>query len=48
MLIATILFWMGRNVFIHIPPGGMKFLKEVFSKEGIYALMKLTPMHLDN
>ena len=29
MLIATILFWMGRNVFIHIPPGGMKFLKEI-------------------
>ena len=46
MLIATILFWMGRNVFIHIPPGGMKFLKEVFSKEGIYALMKLTPIYI--
>ena len=28
MLIATIVFWMGRNVFIHVRPGGMKFLKE--------------------
>ena len=41
MLIATILFWMGRNVFIHIPPGGMKFLKEVFSRDGLIAIGKL-------
>ena len=41
MLIATILFWMGRNVFIHIPPGGIKFLKEVFSREGLIAIGKL-------
>ena len=36
MLLATIVFWMGRKVFIHIPPGGMKFLKEVFSKIGTF------------
>tara|TARA_B100001029_G_C15016177_1_gene427495 strand:- start:145 stop:1338 length:1194 start_codon:yes stop_codon:yes gene_type:complete len=41
MLIATIIFWMGRNVFIHIPPGGMKFLKEVFSRDGLIAIGKL-------
>ena len=41
MLIATILFWMGRNVFIHIPPGGMKFLKEAFSRDGLIAIGKL-------
>ena len=46
MFIATVLFWMGRNVFIHIPPGGIKFLKEVFSKDGLYALLKLTPIYM--
>jgi len=46
MFIATIVFWMGRKVFIHIPPGGMKFLKEVFSKEGFSALLKLTPIYI--
>jgi len=43
MLIATILFWMGRNKFIHIPPAGWaKFKKETFSKEGIQALLNLS------
>ena len=46
MLLATIVFWMGRNVFIHVPPGGMKFLKEIFSKEGTSAILKLTPIYL--
>ena len=46
MFIATIVFWMGRKVFIHIPPGGIKFLKEVFSKEGLTALLKLTPIYI--
>ena len=26
MAIATIVFWMGRNEFVHIPPGGIAFL----------------------
>lgn len=42
MALATILFWMGRNVFIHIPPGGSSFLKETFSWTGISALLKLS------
>ena len=46
MLIATILFWMGRNVFIHVPPGGTKFLKETFSKEGLTAILKLLPIYI--
>ena len=46
MLIATILFWMGRNVFIHVPPGGTKFLKETFSKEGFTAILKLLPIYI--
>ena len=46
MLLATIVFWMGRNVFIHIPPGGMKFLRETFSREGVFAILKLTPIYI--
>ena len=46
MLIATILFWMGRNVFIHIPPGGMKFLKDVFSRDGLIAIGRLFVIYI--
>ncbi|MDP7037600.1 MAG: POT family MFS transporter [Myxococcota bacterium] len=41
MALATLFFWMGRNVFIHIPPGGMGFLRETFSKEGLGSIAKL-------
>ena len=46
MFIATILFWMGRKTFIHIQPGGYKFLKEVFSKEGLTAIGKLCIIYI--
>ncbi len=42
MAIATLMFWMGRHVFIHVPPGGWSFFKETFSKEGVFALLKLS------
>ena len=41
MALATLVFWSGRNVFVHIPPGGLEFLKDVFSIEGLKALGKL-------
>ena len=41
MGLATLLFWMGRNKFVHIPAGGMKFLKETFSWTGISCIAKL-------
>ena len=41
MLIATIVFWMGRHEFVHIPPGGMAFIKETLSPEGIKVILKL-------
>jgi POT family proton-dependent oligopeptide transporter len=41
MALATVVFWMGRNKFVHIPPGGVAFLREVFSAEGLKALAKL-------
>ena len=46
MFIATALFWMGRKVFIHIPPGGNEFINQSFSKEGIYAILRLSIIYL--
>jgi POT family proton-dependent oligopeptide transporter len=42
MLLATIAFWAGRKKFVHIPRGGIKFVKECFSGEGLRALAKLS------
>ena len=41
MALATLVFWLGRNEFVHIPPGGVAFLREVFSRSGLLALGKL-------
>jgi len=42
MLIATLVFWSGRYRFVHIPPAGFGFVREVFSGTGLKALAKLT------
>ncbi len=41
MGLATIVFWLGRNKFVHVPPGGLGFLREAFSREGLTVLGKL-------
>ena len=41
MLIATICFWAGRYKFVHIPAKGVGFIKELFSGEGLKAILKL-------
>ena len=46
MSIATLLFWMGRRRFIHVPPGGWAFLRETFSREGIGSLMRLFVIYI--
>lgn len=46
MAVATLVFWMGRHRFIHVPPGGMDFLRELFSREGITALLKLSIIYI--
>ncbi len=47
MAVATFLFWLGRNSFIHIPAAGWeKFIAETFSPEGKQALMNLAPLFL--
>lgn len=44
MAIATFMFWLGRNRFVHIPASGIGFFKEAFSREGVIALCKLIPL----
>lgn len=44
MAIATFMFWLGRNRFVHIPPSGLGFFKEVWSRDGVIALCKLIPL----
>ncbi|OUU23344.1 MAG: hypothetical protein CBC13_05680 [Planctomycetia bacterium TMED53] len=46
MAIATVLFWMGRNVFVHIPAGGMDWFRETFSEEGLKAIVKVSIVFL--
>ena len=46
MAIATFIFWLGRKKYAHIKPGGMKFLKEISSKEGLLAALKVSVIFL--
>jgi POT family proton-dependent oligopeptide transporter len=46
MLLATLIFWSGRYRFVHIPPAGMGFIRDVLSGEGLLCLRKLTGVYL--
>jgi POT family proton-dependent oligopeptide transporter len=47
MLIATIVFWMGRKVFIAVPPVGWKQYKnDIFSPQGKKAIFNLSIMYI--
>ena len=47
MLVATIIFWMGRHVFISVPPVGWKtYKRDVLSKDGLRAISNLSVIFL--
>lgn len=47
MALATFVFWLGRNKFVHVPPSGpKKFAEETFSTDGLRALLNLSPIFL--
>jgi len=46
MLLATLTFRAGRYKFVHIRPGGMHFIRETLSKDGINAIAKLSILYL--
>ena len=41
MALATLLFWLGRKEFVHVPPRGRAYLKDLREKENLWALIKL-------
>jgi POT family proton-dependent oligopeptide transporter len=45
MLLATVLLWLGRHHYIHKPPAGMKFIKEMCSQVGLTRLAKLASIY---
>src|SRR5438128_866186 len=46
MVIATLFFWGGRNKFVHVPPGGLGYLRETFSKEGLITLARIAMVYV--
>jgi POT family proton-dependent oligopeptide transporter len=46
MAIATLTFWAGRHTYIHVPPGGTAFLREVFSRDGLLTILRLGLVYL--
>ena len=46
MFIATIIFWMGRKKMVHVPPGGLGFLKDLKSKEGRSILLRVWAIYV--
>jgi proton-dependent oligopeptide transporter, POT family len=47
MAIATFVFWLGRNRFVHVPPAGwQQFKQETFGPDGRRAILALAPLFL--
>ncbi|MDG1138754.1 MAG: MFS transporter [Opitutales bacterium] len=42
MAVATLIFWLGRKDFTHIPPRGISLFRETFSPENIKILLRLS------
>jgi POT family proton-dependent oligopeptide transporter len=38
IFLATVVFWIGRYKYIHIPPSGTQFVKETFSLKGLKSI----------
>jgi POT family proton-dependent oligopeptide transporter len=46
MLLATIVFWMGRHQFVHIPPAGWDSVRRAFTGESLKAIGRLSVLYL--
>ncbi len=46
MALATLIFWSGRYRYAHIPPAGKQFIRQVFNREGLTVLGKLSTIYL--
>ncbi len=46
MFVATVVFWAGRHKFVHVPAGGVRFVREAFSPVGLRAAMNLAVLYV--
>lgn len=46
MALATLVFWLGRKHFAHLPARPGPFLRELTSRDGVMAIVKLLPLVL--
>lgn len=46
MALATVVFWMGRKRFVHIPAGGEETLRELRTPEAGKSILRLIPLFL--
>jgi len=47
MGIATLIFWLGRRKFVHVPPAGLqRFKEETLGPDGLRAVLNLAPVFL--
>lgn len=46
MLLATLVFWLGRKRFAVVPPAGKAWARDVFSKDGLKLIASLSVLYL--
>ena len=46
MIIATVIFWMGRHKFAHVPPNGLKSFRETFSLANLKIIRNLLIIYI--
>jgi POT family proton-dependent oligopeptide transporter len=46
MALATFIFWLGRNKYVHIPPRGGAYLRQALTGEGLAVIKRLAPIYL--
>lgn len=46
MALATLIFWLGRYRYAHVPPQGMGFVRQVFSREGVQVVGRLSLVYV--
>jgi POT family proton-dependent oligopeptide transporter len=46
MFLATVVFWIGRKKFVHIPPGGNSFNEEAVSPVGLRVIGRLMVLNI--
>ena len=44
MLLATLVFWLGRHRFVRVPPAGVSFVRETFSRPNLLLILGLLPI----